>query len=167
MRNRLRATGRSLDKAITYVSIAFCVVMVIAGSVDVVTRVAGGAALAWAQKLAVWSAVTFSFLMTGNQVLENSHISIDIVYRRLKGLPKKVTSIINYLMLLVFSFILLISSIVYALALQSRGVTRVLGTFSVPFAPVILIVISAGSFVLFIYSIVALVNVIRAPTKTG
>ena len=89
------------------------------------------------------------------------NIAVDIVYKRLKGLPQRAANIFNSLGIITFAFLLSFGGFSYAWHLHKMGTGRLLGLIHVPFSIVIFIIMGLGGFIMFGYSVIALVRAIR------
>lgn len=110
----------------------FLGVMFCAG-IDVFNRMAVGASLAWAQRMAVWMNIAVIFLVAPIMVLEETHIKVVFLFDKLKGLMRTIVDRLNRIALIVFSFLALWGGLAYVIYLKSREVSRVLGLWWFPY----------------------------------
>ena len=141
---------------------------------DIVARNTAGSSIPWAQQITVWSVITVTFLVAGVQLKDGTHIFVDFVIRKIEGMPRRIIDFFNNLIVAVFSFFLLYSTIHLILTTYKTGIVEPLGTWVAPRWIVYLVCMLVGLVMLSIYSIVILIRTLlkkaenlpeRMPTK--
>ncbi|GAI29851.1 unnamed protein product, partial [marine sediment metagenome] len=74
---------------------------------------------------------------------------------QLGGLAKRIVTLLNYIALIAFAFLMCYSGISYMLMLKSHNVERLFGLLYFPFWIIILISVVFGGVILLIYGIIA------------
>ena len=113
--------------------------------------------------LSVWITVWASLLIGGPILLENGHISVDIIRDRLRGRPRLCVEIINAFACLVFGVVLLFGGIQFVFQLYQR---KAVFPRYIP-VPMWLVelCVPIGMLLFSIFSVVLMVRVIKMAKK--
>lgn len=145
------------DKQLTRICMVFCKIMLCICAciifADVVARYLADTSIMWAQQVATWSVIFMAFFGTGPLLIGGGHLAISFFRDKLPVKIRKFVDILNAVATLVFMIILLISGWEYTAYLLGRNAQRLLGTIQIPFWPIMLGTICAGTVIIIIYAI--------------
>lgn len=95
-----------IDKLLVKILIYFCAVLMFAMATivtaQVISRYIAGRPFTWSEELARYIFVWMTFLGMAVGVKQGSHVALDILVKKLKGVSQRVLMIVNNLLLLVF-----------------------------------------------------------------
>lgn len=104
-----------VDKVIVKAVVYFCAILMFAMAVivtaQVISRYVAGRPFTWSEELARYIFVWMTFLGMAIGVKQGSHVALDILVKKLKGVSQKTLMLINNVLLLVFSISLSVSGI--------------------------------------------------------
>ena len=99
--------------------------------------------------------------MAGIQLKDGTHISVDFISSRLKGLSQKVIRVISSLVVAFVSCFLLIGSIRLVTWVYARGTVQAMGTWQAPVWIPYLFCMAIGFAILVIYSIIEFIFALK------
>lgn len=133
-----------IDKVIVKAVIYFCAILMLAMAVivtaQVVSRYVVGRPFTWSEELARYIFVWMTFLGMAVGVKQGSHVALDILVKKLKGVSQKTLMIINNALLLVFSISLSVSGI----KLVQLGMLQKSPTLQIPMQFVYIVIPISG-----------------------
>lgn len=147
-------------KVCTFVGGGFMIGAFVISVVNPLTRFAIGSLFTWSQRGAVWTACFMAMLVAGVLVLDETHVSIDLIVDKIKGWPRKVIRIFNSVITVAFASFVLAGGISQLLYLKKHAISEVFGPIFIPYWTVFLF-FSFGGFLLLTSSIVKVIVTIR------
>jgi TRAP-type C4-dicarboxylate transport system permease small subunit len=132
---------------------------------DVISRFFFKTSIFWASQAATWLMLILTYLGAGMILWDRGHINMDFLPSMIKGRPKKILDIVNHVGALIFVCIALVAGISYTWNLYATHTTRSVGSYHIPYWPIILMAAAIGPAILLLYSIAMLLRVIKEPPE--
>ncbi|MBW1799136.1 MAG: TRAP transporter small permease [Deltaproteobacteria bacterium] len=159
-----KIVGR-VNKWFLYIAALLVFGTVVVAFADVMSRLLFNKSIFWASQVATWMMLILSFLGAGMILWERGHINMDFLPSLIGGRPKKIIDIINHAGALIFVIIALVAGIDYTWQLFIKNTTRSVGSYNIPYWPIILIAAAIGPAVLLIFNIAMLWRIIKEPPE--
>jgi len=152
----------NLHKKFRKVILPVCAFLLLAGVLvnfsDIASRGIVGRSIPWAQQVTVWCVIAVSFLVAGIQVRDGTHISVDFISDKLRGLSKKIVQVISSFVVALVSCLLLASGVTLVKWVYDKGTVLGMGTWAAPVWIPYLICMVIGMAILVVYSIVEFIG---------
>lgn len=163
MNKALRTTGKSINSSLKHYCAAFMMICFLASAVDVINRIILGYSLPWSHDLSVWCIAVIGFTFTGMITMEHTHISVSFLYQLVKGLPHKILTIIFTGLEVIFAVMVFYAGYDIVTSLYQRGITTLLGEFSIPRWMIYFLSVFLGMLAASVYGIITLIRDIKTP----
>ncbi|MBW1799140.1 MAG: TRAP transporter small permease [Deltaproteobacteria bacterium] len=132
---------------------------------DIICRNLLDTSLPWAHKVTVWLVILACYLAIGPQLKDVTHIRVEFVYEKFKGVPKNVIDLISNICILAFSIIAIISGIFLVMHAYSGEFTETMGSWHFPIWVTYFVCFCIGVFIMVIYSFHLFLFSIKAMCK--
>ncbi len=143
----LYKTSNITAKVIEVISIVLLVLMVITTCYQVILRYLFNNPTSWSGELAIIFLIWFGYLGIALAVKERGHISIDLLYDKLKPIYRNILDIFFYICLIIFSVLMiyngkLLCSVTITQKLPATGLSKAILYFTLIIAGILIILYS-------------------------
>jgi len=153
---------KRITDSIGVITVFLLVILVLLTSGDVLNRLVLGKSMAWAQMLAVFTNNYIVFLFGPAMIFTGGHVTVEVIFGKLKGIPRKIAGLINNLALLTFASIAGYSGILFFLHTVKYKTIRMVGTQLWPYSYVN-IILPIGFSLIIMFGIYKLIRDLREP----
>jgi len=165
MKSKMHRIVPRINKWFLYIAASLVIGVVTVAFADVMSRFFFNTSIFWASQAATWMMLILTYLGAGMILWERGHINMDFLPAMIKGKPKKIIDIINHVGALIFVCIVLVAGSSYTWNLYVTHTTRSVGSYHIPYWPIILMAAAIGPLILLLYSIAMLLRVIKEPPE--
>ena len=167
MNKAIRTTAKGIHFVLIQYLGIFLVVLFLASAVDVINRILFGFSLAWSHDLSVWAMAVIGFSCTGPVTMEHTHINVSFLFDKTKGMIHKIFSLSFTALEIIFASMVFYAGIDVVISLYERGITTLLGEWSISRWLIYFLSVFVGMFFAVIYGIITFVRDLRAPAQAA
>ena len=135
----------------------------LASAIDVINRIFVGDSIPWSHEVSKYTVVTMGFVFVGHITRAHSHILVDLVIKRVRGMTWRILSAINMIAIFIFCVLATNAGLEYVGKLMARDVNTLVGEWSVVSWPIHLFSTVLGFGIATIYAIITFVDEIKNP----
>lgn len=152
--------GGRINKVVEVAGVAVLILMIIATSLQVITRYVLNASLTWSDELARYCFIWCSMLGATVACKRGSHATIDVFVSKFKGKAKKIHKVIVYLILIYIAAILSVKGIQVVMLVQLQRSTAMHIPMSIVYAA-----LPVNTIIIAIQFLLNLIVILRYPEK--